>query len=83
MVIGDWLEVSLLDGNAGTYEVSVHALSVNSSYQDRSVTLNFKTLADEVTRATITITQTSANIIVITRDNTEIGTDNNSIGYAN
>lgn len=83
MIVAGWLEISTMDGAAGDTQVSIHTLSKNDTYEDRSVTLNFKTTADEITRASLTITQTSNNLIVITRDNIEIGTDNTSIGYAN
>lgn len=80
-MIIDWLEISTTDGVAGTTQVSLHALSVNNTYQDRSIRLDFKTIADEVVRGSLLITQTSNNLIVITRDNTEIGIDNTSVGY--
>lgn len=83
MIVGGWLEISTMDGVAGTTQVSIHTLSKNDTYEDRSVTLNFKTTADEITRASLTITQTSKNLVVITYNDTEIGTDNTSIGYAN
>jgi len=83
MIVAGWLEISTMDGVAGTTQVSLHTLSANNTYEDRSVTLNFKTTADEITRASLTITQTSKNLVVITYNDTEIGTDNTSIGYVN
>lgn len=83
MIVAGWLEISTMDGVAGTTQVSVHALSVNDTYEDRSVVLNFKTTADEVTRASLTITQTSKNIIVVTYNDNDITINNTSIGYAN
>lgn len=79
----DWLEVSTMNGVAGTTQVSLHAVSANNTNADRSIYLDFRTTADEVVRASIVITQTSDNLIVITRNDTEIGIDNISIGYAN
>lgn len=72
-----------MDGVAGTTQVSVHALSVNDTYEDRTVTLNFKTTADEITRASMTITQTANNIVVITYNDADITTNNTSVGYGN
>lgn len=83
MIVAGWLEISTMDGVAGDTQVSIHALSKNDTYEDRSVTLNFKTTADEITRASLTITQTSKNLVVITYNDTEIGTNNTSVGYAN
>lgn len=77
----DWLEISTMDGVAGTTQVSLHALSANNTNQDRSIILDFRTTADEVVRATIAITQTSDNLIIITRNETEIGFNGTSIGY--
>ena len=82
-MIVDWLEISTMDGVAGTTQVSLHAMSANNTNQDRSISLDFRTTADEVVRASLLITQTSDNLIVITRNDTEIGTNNTSIGYAN
>lgn len=81
MIVAGWLEISTMDGVAGTTQVSLHALSANNTYEDRSVTLNFKTTADEVTRASLTITQTSKNIVVITYNDKAITRENKTIGY--
>lgn len=83
MIVAGWLEISTMDGVAGTTQVSIHALSVNNTYEDRSVTLSFKTTADEVTRSVLTITQTANNLVVITYNNADIITNNTSIGYGN
>lgn len=83
MIVAGWLEISTMDGVAGDTQVSLHAMSANNTNQDRSISLDFRTIADEVVRASIVITQTSDNLIVITRNDTEIGIDNISIGYAN
>lgn len=81
MIVAGWLEISTMDGVSGTTQVSVHALSVNDTYEDRSVTLNFKTTADEITRASMTITQTANNIVVITYNDKAITRENKAIGY--
>lgn len=77
----DWLEISTMDGVAGTTQISLHALSANNTYQDRNIVLDFRSIADDVVRATLVITQTSDNLIIITRNDTEIGVNNTSIGY--
>ena len=76
----DWLEISTMDGVAGTTQVNLHALSANNTYQDRSITLDFRSTADDVKRATIVITQTPKNLIIITREGCIIGHEN-IIGY--
>lgn len=83
MIVAGWLEISTMSGASGTTQVSVHALSVNDTYEDRNVILNFKTTADEITRASLTITQTANNLVVITYNDTDITFDNTSIGYDN
>jgi len=77
----DWLEISTMDGVAGTTQISLHALSANNTFQDRSITLDFRTTADDVKRATIVITQTPKNLIIITRNDIIIGHQSTSIGY--
>lgn len=81
MIVGGWLEISTMSGVAGDTQVSIHTLSKNDTYEDRSVTLNFKTTADEITRATLTITQTSKNIVIITREDTVISREETVKGY--
>ncbi|MFV0501730.1 MAG: BACON domain-containing protein [Bacteroidales bacterium] len=81
MIVGGWLEISTMSGVAGDTQVSIHTLSKNDTYEDRSVTLNFKTTADEITRASLIITQTSKNIVIITREVTVITREDTVKGY--
>jgi hypothetical protein len=76
----NWLHVNIVSGSAGTTNV-VFTADQNTTYQDRSTTVNFLTQPDGVIRQTMTVTQTSDGIIIITYNNTVINRSETAIGY--